>query len=305
MKNTDPRVSVVVLTHERPQELERTLRHLEALPEAPPLIVVDNGASPATAEVVRRFQRAQLVCCPGNLGAAGRNHGMERVRTPYVAFCDDDTWWEPGALARAAAVLDMYPHLGLLNAQVLVGPENRVDPACERMASSPLDSRGLPGARLVSFMAGAVVMRAQAFREAGGYEPRFFLGAEEVLLSQDLMAAGWDMAYVPAVQTHHHPSPARDRRARHLATTRNRFWLAWLRLPWRLAWHETRKVWRDGQAQGVLGPALRAALAGLAWALARRRVLPPPVVEMIVKVHGGPPPVRRRRRLAVMRGAQR
>lgn len=304
MKNTDPRVSVVVLTHKRPQELERTLRHLEALPEAPALIVVDNGASPATVEVVRRFERAQLVCCPGNLGAAGRNHGVELVRTPYVAFCDDDTWWEPGALARAVAVLDMYPRLGVLNAQVLVGPENRVDPACKHMASSPLDSRGLPGPRLVSFMAGAVVMRAQAFREAGGYEPRFFLGAEEVLLGQDLLAAGWDMAYVPAVQTHHHPSPARDRRARQIVTTRNRFWLAWLRLPWRLAWHEMRKVWRDGRAQGVLGAALCSALAGLPWVLARRRVLPPAVVEKIVKVHGGPPPVRRQR-LAVMPGAQR
>ncbi|WP_298234296.1 glycosyltransferase [uncultured Azohydromonas sp.] len=303
MKIANPRVSVVVLTHERPQELERTLCHLEALPEAPALIVVDNGASPATAEVVRRFQRAQLVCCPANLGAAGRNHGVELVRTPYVAFCDDDTWWEPGALARAVAVLDMYPRLGVLNAQVLVGPENRIDPACKCMASSPLDSRGLPGPRLVSFMAGAVVMRVQAFRKASGYEPRFFLGAEEALLGQDLMAAGWDMAYVPAVQMHHHPSPVRDRRARQLVTTRNRFWLAWLRLPWRLAWHETRKVWRDGQAQGVLGAALWSALAGLPWTLARRRVLPPAVVQMIVKVHGGPPPVRRR--LAVLPGAQR
>jgi hypothetical protein len=122
-------------------------------------------------------------------------------------------------------------------------------------------------------------------------------------MSQDLMAAVWDMAFVPAVQTHHHPSPARDRRGRQLVTARNRFWLAWLRLPWRLAWHETRKVWRDAKAQGVLGPALRAALAGGPWVLARRQVLPPAVVEMMVKVHGGPPPVRRR--LSAVPGAQR
>ncbi len=303
MPEIESRVSVVLLTHQRPQELERTLRELHALPEKPPLIVVDNAASAQTAELVRRFPRAQYLPCPGNLGAAGRNAGVQQVRTPFVAFCDDDTWWDPGALARAAAVLEAYPRLGVLNAQVLVGPQNRIDPACERMAVSPLDSRGLPGPRLVSFMAGAVVMRTAAFRAAGGYEPRFFLGAEEALMSQDLMAAGWDMAYVPAVRTHHHPSPARDRRARQLTTTRNRFWLAWLRLPWRLAWHETRKVWRDGQAQGVLGPALRAALAGLPWALARRRVLPPAVVDMMIQVHGGPPPARRR--LAVMPGAPR
>ncbi|NML14247.1 glycosyltransferase family 2 protein [Azohydromonas caseinilytica] len=303
MNAQDPRVSVVVLTHERPQELERTLQRLQALPERPALIVVNNGSAPAAAEVVRRFEGVTLVQCPRNLGAAGRNLGVARVRTPYVAFCDDDTWWEPGSLSRAAAVLDAHPRLAVLNARVLVGPENRVDPACECMAASPLDSRGLPGPRLVSFMAGAVVMRVQAFREAGSYEPRFFLGAEEVLLGQDLMAAGWDMAYVASVCTHHHPSPARDRRARALVTTRNRLWLAWLRLPWPLAWHETRKVWRDGVAQGVAGAALRAALAGLPWVLARRRVLPPPVVELIVQVHGGPPPARRR--VHVTPGVQR
>lgn len=303
MHEIESRVSVVVLTHRRPQELERTLSHLHALPEQPALIVVDNAAMADVAELVRRFPRAQYVPCPGNPGAAGRNAGVERVRTPYVAFCDDDTWWEPGALARAAAVLDAHPRLGVLNAQVLVGLQNRIDPACERMAGSPLDVRGLPGPRLVGFMAGAVVMRVAAYREAGGYEPRFFLGAEEALMAHDLMAAGWDMAYVPAVQTHHHPSPVRDHRARQLVTTRNRFWLAWLRLPWRLAWHETHKAWRDGRAQGVLGPVLREALLGLPWVLARRRVLPPAVVEMLVKVHGGPPPARRH--LFSQPGAQR
>lgn len=189
MKNKDPRAGVVALTHERPQELERTLRRLEAWPEAPALIVVDNGTLPATAEVVRRFQRAQLMRCPGNPGATTAWNGCVRPAPPSASTT-------PGG------------------------------------------------------------------------------------------------------------SPARDRRARHLATTRNRFRLAWLRLPWRLAWHETRKVWRDGQAQGVPGAALWSALAGLPWVLAHRRVLPPAVVGMIVTVHGGPPPVQRRR-LAVMPGAQR
>jgi hypothetical protein len=53
----------------------------------------------------------------------------------------------------------------------------------------------------------------------------------------------------------------------------------------------------------VLGPALWAALRGLPWALAHRRVLPPAVLEMMVQVHGGPPPMRRR--LAALTGAQR
>lgn len=284
-----PSVSVVVLTHDRPAELEHTLARLTGLPERPPVIVVDNASTLDIGPALRRFPSVEFVRCARNLGAAGRNAGVARVRSPYVAFCDDDTWWEPGALARAVGVLDAYPRLGALAAQVLVGTEDRIDPACERMARSPLDAHGLPGPRLVSFMAGAVVMRVQAFQEVGGYEPRLFLGAEEVLVSQDLMARGWDLAYVPAVRTHHHPSLARDRQARAFALARNRLWLAWLRLPWRLAWWESCQALREAAAAGVRRPALRAALAGLPWVLPRRRVLPPEVLHMLAQVHGGPP----------------
>lgn len=289
----EPRVSVVVLTHERPLELERTLRRLQALPERPPIVVVDNGRPGTAAGVVRRLGGAKLVECGRNLGAAGRNLGVRQVHTPYVAFCDDDTWWAPGALARAADLLDAHPRVGVLSAQVLVGAEERPDPACARMAASPLDATGLPGPRLVSFMAGAAIMRVQAFREAGGYEPRLFLGAEEALLGQDLMALGWDLAFAPTVTTHHHPSPARDRLARQRITARNRLWLAWLRLPWAQAWHESRKVLRDAQAQGVAAWALGAALLGLPWVLSRRRVLPEAVLRLLTQVYGGPAPRQR------------
>src|SRR5438270_886232 len=83
----------------------------------------------------------------------------------------------PGALERAADLLDAHPQIGAIAARVLVGADQHTDPACERMARSPIDSAGLPGPSLIAFMAGAVVMRQRAFCEAGGYEPRFFLGA--------------------------------------------------------------------------------------------------------------------------------
>ncbi|MBK1614603.1 glycosyl transferase family 2 [Rubrivivax gelatinosus] len=281
-----PRVGVVVLTHERPAELERCLQRLCALPEAPPVVVVDNASRGDTAAaVVARHAGVELLRSPVNLGAAGRNLGVARLATPYVAFCDDDTWWAAGALARAADLLDAHARIGALSARVLVGPEDRLDPTCVAMAASPLPADGLPGPRLVSFMAGAVVMRTRAFREAGGYEPRFFLGAEEALLALDLAAAGWEMVYADEVVTHHHPSPARDVGLRRRVLMRNRLWLAWLRLPWLLAWYETRAVLRDARAAGVAQPALRAALAALPWVLRHRRRLPAAVVEAWRRVH--------------------
>ena len=286
----DPRVSIVVLTYNRADELMAVLHRLQALPEQAEVIVVDNASSDGTAErVAAEHPQVRLVREASNRGAAGRNSGVALVRTPYVAFCDDDTWWAPGALTRAADLLDHHPRVAALNARVLVGPENHTDPTCDAMAHSPVDARGLPGPALVGFMAGAVVMRTEAFRQAGGYEPRFFLGAEEALLAFDLQALGWALCYRHDVVTHHHPSPARDVQHRRASLIRNRLWLAWLRLPWPIAWDETRSVLRDAARQGLRTQGLRAALAGLPWVLRRRRVLPPQVVRNWWLVHRGVP----------------
>ena len=286
----DRRVSVVVLTHNRAGELCRTLQQLQALPEQPPLVVVDNGSTDDTAPRVRReFPGAELVRCAANLGAAGRNAGVARVATPFVAFCDDDTWWAAGALARAAELLERHPRLALVSARVLIGPEERLDPTCERMAHSPLDSTGLPGPALIAFMAGAVVMRTEAYRAVGGYEARLFLGAEEALMALDLAARGWRMAYAAEVVTHHHPSPSRDPRLRRIAIARNGLWIAWMRLPLAVACADSVAILREAARQGVLRPALRQALAGLPWALGRRKVLPAQVLEMHRRVFGRRP----------------
>src|SRR5690606_17257775 len=144
------------------------------------IVVVDNASSDGTSAIVRRrFPQVVLVSAEANLGAAGRNAGVARVTTPYVAFSDDDTWWLPDALEQAADLLDRHPQVAAVAARVLVVPGRRTDPTCLQMARSPLPSEGLPGPRLAAFMAGAVVMRADAYRAVGGYEPRLFLGAEE------------------------------------------------------------------------------------------------------------------------------
>ncbi|HZU75415.1 MAG TPA: glycosyltransferase, partial [Dehalococcoidia bacterium] len=208
----DPRVGIVVLTYNRAAELCRTIERLSALPEAPRIVVVDNGSRDGTvAEVARRFPAVECVALSNNTGAAGRNAGVRRCARPYVAFCDDDTWWEPGSLRVAADLLDMHPSLAIVTGRVLVGETNRLAPACIEMANSPLPApRWLPGAALLGFHAGASVVRREAFLAAGGFEPRFFIGGEEELLALDLAAAGLYIAYVDALAVHHYPSAIRD-----------------------------------------------------------------------------------------------
>lgn len=279
------RITVVVLTHNRCGELRRTLHKLQALPERPTLIVVDNGSIDGTATLVAKaFPGVQLVRSPRNIGAAARNLGVERVCTPYVAFSDDDTWWAPGALERAVSILERHPDIAVLNAQILVGAQCRPDPACDAMANSPLAAIPGAGPTLTGFMAGAAVMRTEAFRRAGGYSPLFFIGGEEALLAIDILDSSRHIVYSEHVHVHHWPSKMRDTSLRRRLLTRNAIWTAWLRLPCHLAARRSRHVLR---ALPTFCQRLRAcvdALSGLTWLLRTRRVAKPATIALLIRV---------------------
>lgn len=179
--------TVVIVTRDRRANLLHTLGLLEELPERPPVVVVDNGSTDGTPAAVRSRHPSVLLIEPGvNLGAGARTIGARRAQGRYVAFCDDDSWWAPGALTRAGELLDANPGVGLLAARIIVEPRGEVDPTCLAMADSPLRAEpGLPGPPVLGFVACGAVVRRSAFLAAGGFEPRFGVGGEETLLSID------------------------------------------------------------------------------------------------------------------------
>lgn len=279
MLSADGRVAVVMITWNRRAEVLRSLGHLTRLPERPRIVIVDNGSTDGTAAAVaERFPQVEVVEAGANLGAAGRTLGARHVDAPYVAFADDDTWWDPGGLCLAADLFDACPRLAVLTGRVLVGPEEREDPACDILENSPLPVEpGMPGRPLLGFLAGASVVRRSAFLEAGGFPPRMFIGGEEELLAVDLAARGWWLCYLPGMVVHHYPSPQRDTFGRRCNLVRNGLWFAWLRRPLSSALRKTLttagKVLHDPAARRGFA----AALKGLPWVLRQRRVVPPAV----------------------------
>ena len=273
----DPRVAVVVITHQRRAELMLALGRLRALPERPHVVVVDNGSTDGTADAVRaRFPEVELIASPQNLGAVGRNVGVARLDTPYVAFCDDDTWWEPGSLTAAADALEAHPRLAVVTARILVEPAGVEDPIVPELRDSPVRGAAwLPGPALGSFLAGASVLRREAFEEVGGFYERLWLGGEEELMAGDLAAAGWELCYLPALTVHHQASRARDPHRRRRDGIRNTLWTTWLRRPLRPAVRRTLQLLRTVPRDRVSADGLLAAVRGLPWVLRERRVLPP------------------------------
>lgn len=271
----EDRVSVVVITRNRRTELLRTLDRLAALPECPAVLVTDNGSTDGTAEAVTARHPHVTLLRPGaNLGAVGRNVALRHVRTPYVAFCDDDSWWDPDALPRAADLLDRHPGLAAVTGRILVEPDGREDPVVRELRESPLPAPSwLPGPALGSFLAAATVLRTDAFRAAGGFSARLWLGGEEELLATDLIAAGWWLAYAEEVTVRHAPSRQRDATERRVQGLRNTLWFTWLRRPAPAALRRTAHLARTVPHDTASVRAFAHAAAGLPWVLRERRAV--------------------------------
>jgi len=263
----DARVGIALLTYNCAARLEPILYRLGDC--AAPIVAVDNASSDTTRQVLARH-RVRTVALHANIGAAARNVGAARLSTRYVAFCDDDGWFEPDALRIAADLLDRHPQLALVNARILVGEQRTLDPISMEMRRSPLpDTAGIPGQVLLGFMAGAVVVRRSAFLDVGGYDPEFFMGAEEDTLAVKLARAGWQMRYVEDAVVIHQPS-LQNAHALRAHALRNALWTCWLhRRPMSVLRRTTSLLIDEPMGpEWLRGTGM--ALAGLPWVLRRR-----------------------------------
>jgi glycosyltransferase involved in cell wall biosynthesis len=104
-----PRVSVIVPTRDRLQQLQRALAGVAAQSfRDREVLVVDDGSTDGTRKWLSAVgYRVRLVtnAAPGGAGAA-RNRGIEQARGELIAFLDDDDIWRPSYLEQQVGHLD-------------------------------------------------------------------------------------------------------------------------------------------------------------------------------------------------------
>jgi glycosyltransferase involved in cell wall biosynthesis len=115
-------VSVVVIAHNCAEYvghaiqsvLDQTWTRLE-------LIVVDDGSTDQTGDVVRRFSDPRLTYVrQENKGVpAARNEGIRHARGEFIAFLDCDDWWLPAKIEKQVARAIGHPEIGLVYSRAI------------------------------------------------------------------------------------------------------------------------------------------------------------------------------------------
>ena len=108
-------ISIIIPCYNGAATLARALQSCLIQPEAAQVVVVDDGSTDASTDLVAHYghrdPRVCLLQMPYNGGPArARNWGAMHAAHPVLAFLDADDEYLPGALAAASAFLTQNPN---------------------------------------------------------------------------------------------------------------------------------------------------------------------------------------------------
>lgn len=220
-----PKIRVVVVTYSPGQTLPTFLASLAQATTVPyEVVLADNGSTDGVPQACTG-PGVSLLSTGANLGyGRAANLGASDTDAPWLVIANPDLTFEPGALDAVIEAARRWPAAGCFGPAIRTPagqlyPSARAFPTLGRGIGHALcgfwwpsnpwtrsyrEETGRPQQGRTGWLSGCcLVVRTEAFRAVGGFDPTYFMYCEDMDLCHRLRAAGWDSVYVPdAVITH-------------------------------------------------------------------------------------------------------
>jgi glycosyltransferase involved in cell wall biosynthesis len=210
------KVSLVLCTRNRAAQLQKCLASLAQVepPDAPvEVVIVDNGSTDGTAQVIRDHLQGTpwptRTCLVARAGLSlARNCGVQASTGDLIAFTDDDCYLGPGYFRDLAGLVD--PQVFQYGMGQILLHDSQDD---ERVANLRIDRNTLIPPRTPIIPAGMVqganmFFMRRVFQVAGGFCEQMGAGTpfpcEDIEMACRASHHGFTGALLPGLSVHHH-----------------------------------------------------------------------------------------------------
>lgn len=213
-------LSVVIVTYHNEDIIEACLKSVTMqLPDNGEVIIVDNGDSVRTKEIVSRFKDAIYINAGGNVGfSKGCNLGVSKSEGELLLFLNPDTRILPGSLRILLETLREYPNFGIISPQ-LIEESGDVQPSVRRLPTvsgvfaeyflgqenryEGYYPEGSEVTEVESVVGAAILIKSDVFLKIGRWDERYFMYYEDFELCRRVKKLGLKIYYVPKARFFH------------------------------------------------------------------------------------------------------
>jgi glycosyltransferase involved in cell wall biosynthesis len=183
--------SVIVPAYNAARTLDECLRRIDELQGDKQVIVVDDGSTDATADIIQTHG-ADLVSLPRSGPSVARNEGAKHATGDILLFVDADVYLPRDLLIRVSELLDGHPETAAVQALYSdrVFPYNLASLYKQKMQHWLMHR--ISARELVELGAFAVAIRRKPFSNLGGFDPTVHKPlCEDLELGHRLTQNGW------------------------------------------------------------------------------------------------------------------
>jgi glycosyltransferase involved in cell wall biosynthesis len=210
-----PRVTVLIDTFNHERFIEEAI--VSVLEQDFPrsemeAIVVDDGSTDRTPEIIRKFvPRVRHLPKTNGGQASAFNAGIAEAQGEIVAFLDGDDWWALNKIKQVAEAVAMHPEIGLVGhsiTEVLLDGRHRIEALREetRFQANSLEGAHVFRTRKNFLGTSRMTIRTKLLRQIGAVPEEILIQADEYLFTMAAVLCEAAILTEPLTFYRHHDS---------------------------------------------------------------------------------------------------